>query len=58
LKQDGYYYFQGSLTTPACTEGVNWIVANRILAATEEEIKLFQFTLLDNHRYTPTNTIT
>lgn len=48
--RDGYYYFEGSLTTPPCTEGVHWIVARRVLPATYDELQVFRFSLIDNHR--------
>lgn len=32
------YRYMGSLTTPPCTEGVNWFIADRVLTASEAQI--------------------
>ena len=37
----GYYRFNGSLTTPPCTEGVNWFVMKFFDNASEEQIEKF-----------------
>lgn len=34
----GYYRYNGSLTTPPCTEGVRWFVMERRLTASHEQI--------------------
>lgn len=34
-----YYRFNGSLTTPPCTEGVRWLVMRDSVTASEEQIK-------------------
>lgn len=36
-----YYHYTGSLTTPPCTEGVNWIVFKTPLEMSTEQIKKF-----------------
>lgn len=36
-----YYRFNGSLTTPPCTEGVRWMVMKRIQSASREQIERF-----------------
>ncbi|WOE32808.1 MULTISPECIES: carbonic anhydrase family protein [unclassified Acinetobacter] len=36
-----YYRFNGSLTTPPCSEGVRWIVLKEIQQASPEQIKAF-----------------
>jgi len=40
-----YYRFSGSLTTPPCTEGVNWFVMKDAVTASEEQIKKFSKTI-------------
>jgi carbonic anhydrase len=39
-KQD-YYRFNGSLTTPPCTEGVRWLVIKKPLTASKEQVEAF-----------------
>lgn len=48
-KKRDYYRFSGSLTTPPCSEGVNWIVLKQRLSISEEQLNTFK-TLLKNHR--------
>ena len=40
-KVRGYYTFQGSLTTPPCSEHVRWFVLKRAMQASSGEIVLF-----------------
>ncbi|NOR55432.1 MAG: carbonate dehydratase, partial [Sulfurovum sp.] len=37
-----YYRFNGSLTTPPCTEGVRWVVLEKTLTISKEQIAAFQ----------------
>ncbi len=37
----GYYSFNGSLTTPPCSEGVKWMVLKTPIEASSEQIKRF-----------------
>ena len=36
-----YYKFKGSLTTPPCTEGVDWFVYKEPLSVSKEQINTF-----------------
>ena len=36
-----YYRFEGSLTTPPCSEGVRWLVMKQPVYASEEQITQF-----------------
>lgn len=45
-----YYQFMGSLTTPPCTEGVLWLVLKQPGAVSREQIKLFSQLFPNNAR--------
>ncbi len=38
----GYYHFEGSLTTPPCSEGVSWYVLSTPVEASAAQIKAFR----------------
>ncbi len=40
-KNRDYYRFNGSLTTPPCSEGVRWMVMKKPVAASKEQIEKF-----------------
>ncbi|NIC04845.1 carbonic anhydrase [Billgrantia bachuensis] len=43
-----YYRFNGSLTTPPCSEGVRWLVMKQPITASEEQIEQF-LDVMDHH---------
>jgi carbonic anhydrase len=45
-----YYQFMGSLTTPPCTEGVLWLVLKQPVAVSREQIRLFSQLFPNNAR--------
>lgn len=51
-KKLDYYRFSGSLTTPPCTEGVNWIVLKYPLTISSQQLQAFKMLIAnqDNHR--------
>jgi carbonic anhydrase len=49
-KDQRYYQFIGSLTTPPCTEGVLWMVLKQPTLLSREQIKLFQKLFPNNAR--------
>ena len=52
-----HYRFNGSLTTPPCTEGVRWLVMKRPVSASAEQMEKFARTLgrPNNRPIQPTN---
>ncbi len=49
-KDQRYYQFMGSLTTPPCTEGVLWLVLKQPMPASPEQLKLFAQLFPNNAR--------
>lgn len=45
-----YYHYSGSLTTPPCSEVVNWYVLQKPLEASKEQIEKLSKILHDNYR--------
>ncbi|WP_444996795.1 carbonic anhydrase [Aliikangiella sp. IMCC44359] len=41
-KTEEYFRFAGSLTTPPCTEGVNWYISKNIQSLSAEQIEKFE----------------
>lgn len=42
-----YYRYDGSLTTPACTEGVNWIVIYQVKTVSDNQVSALQAAVHD-----------
>lgn len=40
--EDGHYNYSGSLTTPPCSEGVNWIVLHKAVEISLQQLQAFQ----------------
>merc|ERR1712224_610368 len=38
LFESGYFYYEGSLTTPPCTENVHWYVAEKMINASDAQV--------------------
>lgn len=45
-----YYRFDGSLTTPPCSEGVRWMVLKQPLTVSGEQVEQFNSLIGDNNR--------
>ncbi|TVU08144.1 hypothetical protein EJB05_41533 [Eragrostis curvula] len=45
-----YYKYNGSFTTPPCTEGVTWLVANRVRHVTRRQVTLLRNAVHDGAR--------
>jgi carbonic anhydrase len=45
-----YYRFNGSLTTPPCSEGVRWFVLKQAQTLSQEQTKLFKQVMGKNNR--------
>lgn len=44
------FQYKGSLTTPPCSEGVNWIVMKEAIEMSSQQINSFKTIFNDNHR--------
>jgi carbonic anhydrase len=53
LENFDHYYYQGSLTTPPCTEAVNWFVLKDAIKASPEQVKAIA-DLMPRNNYRPT----
>ncbi len=49
-KDKGYYHYNGSLTTPPCSEVVNWYILKEPVSASKEQIDKFSKILHNNYR--------
>lgn len=53
LEDFDHYYYKGSLTTPPCTEGVNWFIFKNTIAASPAQVKVIS-SLMPRNNYRPT----
>ncbi len=51
-----YYRFNGSLTTPPCSEGVRWLVMKQPISASKEQIEKF-LQVIDHHNNRPVQAV-
>jgi carbonic anhydrase len=49
-----HLFYHGSLTTPPCTEGVQWVLFEKPIEMSKRQIEQFQHLFPDNHRPTQT----
>ena len=47
---DSFFHYDGSLTTPPCTEDVKWVVFEQPIEMSKEQIEAFQQIFPANHR--------
>jgi carbonic anhydrase len=50
-----HYRYVGSLTTPPCTEGVQWVVMTQPVTVSDEDLAQFAAQVSFNSRYTQRN---
>ncbi len=53
----GYYRFDGSLTTPPCSEGVRWMVMQQPISASKEQIEMFAEAVHGGHNARPVQAV-
>ena len=53
---ESFWHYNGSLTTPPCSEGVKWYVAQKHIYASEEQIEEMA-ALVHHHNYRPTQAL-
>ena len=51
-RDTGYYRYMGSLTTPPCSEGVNWYLLTQPISASMEQVRKFTAAVDANNRPT------
>lgn len=51
--KERYYHFEGSLTTPPCTEDVDWLILKTPVEVSKEQIAKFAALIHDHHNNRP-----
>ncbi len=51
VKTDEFYHYEGSLTSPPCTEGVQWIVFHEPLYISEEQVAIINHHFEDDFNF-------
>ncbi|KAG6899192.1 hypothetical protein C0993_012491 [Termitomyces sp. T159_Od127] len=51
IEKNGLYTYQGSLTTPPCSEGITWLVSEKVLPVDVATYKAFKSIIKFNARY-------
>ncbi|KAG6875683.1 hypothetical protein C0992_002835 [Termitomyces sp. T32_za158] len=51
IEEEGLYMYQGSLTTPPCSEGITWLVSEKTLPVNVATYKAFKSIIKFNARY-------
>ncbi|KAG6899077.1 hypothetical protein C0993_001107 [Termitomyces sp. T159_Od127] len=51
IEENGLYTYQGSLTTPPCSEGITWLVSQKVLPVDVATYKAFKTIIKFNARY-------
>ena len=49
-EEKSVYQYMGSLTTPPCTEGINWFILEKPIEMSDEQINRFSSIFLQNNR--------
>jgi len=51
IMEDGFYSYQGSFTTPPCTEGVKWVLMNQVQPISQAQLSQFTERWAGNSSY-------
>jgi carbonic anhydrase len=46
---EGFYHYQGSLTTPPCIETVNWVILNKVLPISDLHLNMLKIHCYDDN---------
>ena len=51
LEKDGYWSYDGSLTTPPCSEGIKWTIFSDVQSISETQLEGIQHWFSHNHEF-------